>query len=361
MFLSKITLANFKSYGEAEFEFCQKVNCFVGNNGSGKTNLIDAIHYLSFSKSYFNNADSQNISHNADFFAIHGKYIKDDTSFQVHCIQKKGSRKTLKLDQKEYERLSEHIGKIPLIMIAPQDQELIYGSGENRRRFLDSVISQFSHDYLENLIAYNHILGQRNHLLKQGLLDSALFEVLDSQLDEKASILYSERASFIDALLPYFLHYFEEISQGKEQAEIIYKSSFSQYSSLKEALAANFEKDRLLQYTSVGIHRDDISFLLESYSLKKNGSQGQQKSFLLSLRLAQWEYMVEQKKLQPILLLDDVFDKLDKERVYKLIKVVGEDHFGQVFISDTDPERVSKIFELHPIEHKLFHLPLDVE
>lgn len=357
MYLSRLSLASFKNYETTELTFCPKINCFVGNNGSGKTNLLDAIHYLSFSKSYFNSIDAQNIRHGDDFFAIHGTYRHDDDAFQVHCTYRRGGRKTLKIDSKEYERLSEHIGRIPLIMIAPQDQELVYGTAEYRRRFLDSVISQFSRAYLDHLIAYNHALGQRNHLLKQGMVDAALLDILDTQLAERGTAILHERLAFIEALQPYFCQYFNEIAEEHEQPGMTYRSTAGHPENYKAALTASAEKDRFLQYTSVGIHRDDLHLTLDGYALKKTGSQGQQKSFLLSLRLAQWEYMTRQMHLHPILLLDDIFDKLDKNRVYKLLQVVGEDHFGQVFISDTDPNRVAQIFELHPIEHKLFTLP----
>lgn len=357
MYLSRLTLASFKNYREAELTFCPKLNCFVGDNGSGKTNLLDAIHYLSFSKSYFNNIDAQNIRHGDDFFAIHGTYHHAGDTFQVHCTYRRGGRKVLKIDQKEYDRLSEHIGRIPLIMIAPQDQELVYGTAEYRRRFLDSVIAQFSHAYLDHLIIYNHALEQRNHLLKQHLIDAALLDILDTQLAERGTAILRERLAFIEALQPYFRKYFNDIAEEAEKPGMQYRSTVGDPENYKAALTASAEKDRILQYTSVGVHRDDLHLTLDGYALKKVGSQGQQKSFLLSLRLAQWEYMTEQKGLNPILLLDDVFDKLDKNRVYKLLKVVGEDNFGQVFISDTDPTRVAKIFELHPIEHRLFTIP----
>lgn len=360
MYLSKINLSSFKNYEELELEFCPKINCFVGNNGSGKTNLLDAIHYLSFSKSYFNSIDQQNIRHGDDFFAIHGSYRHEDTSFKIHCTYKRGGRKILKTDEKEYDRLSEHIGRIPLIMISPQDQELVYGTSDYRRRFLDSVISQFSHAYLEHLIAYHHILDQRNHLLKQSTIDLSLLDIFDTQLAEHGTQIVQERMAFIADLQPYFLQYFSEIAD-REQPGMHYRCSTGEGTDYKAALAAALERDRFLQYTSVGIQRDDLHFTLDGYALKKTGSQGQQKSFLLSLKLAQWDYMTKQKKLNPILLLDDVFDKLDKNRVYKLLKVVGEDHFGQVFISDTDPSRVAQIFELHPIEHRMFTLPFKEE
>lgn len=361
MYLSRLSLNSFKSYPEAELEFCSKINCFVGNNGSGKTNLLDAIHYLSFAKSYFGNSDAQNIRHGADLFAIHGTYRHNDDSFQVHCTYQRGGRKILKMDQKEYDRLSEHIGRIPLIIIAPQDQELIYGTAEYRRRFLDSVISQFSRPYLDHLIAYNHTLSQRNHLLKQPALDLSLLDIIDTQLAERGSAILQERLAFIEDLKPYFQHYFNEIAEERELAGMQYRCTTGAVENYKAALANALEKDRFLQYTSVGIHRDDLHLTLDGHALKKIGSQGQQKSFLLSLRLAQWDYMTQRKKTQPILLLDDIFDKLDKNRVYKLLQVVGEDHFGQVFISDVDPQRVARIFEIHPIEHKMFTLPFPSE
>lgn len=352
MFLEKLKLSNFRSYQNGEFSFSKKINCIVGCNGSGKTNMLDAIYYLSFTKSFLEKTDTANIKHGEDFFALHGFYKE----FAVHCVQKKASRKIVKLDEKEYEKLSKHIGKVPLVMSCPQDQELVHGGSELRRKFVDGVISQYNNVYLEKLIEYQHILQQRNNLLKNGRADEALLNIFSLQLQEKGEYILLERKKFLDEFLDYFNKYFALLSQGKESGELAYKCSFAQYSSLQEALEANLQRDLILQYTSCGIHKDDIVFSMNQYPLKKIGSQGQIKSFALALRLSQWEYMKDKQNLLPILLFDDIEDKLDAARLRNLLEIISAKDFGQVFISDCKQDRLREVFDTLGVEYEVFDL-----
>lgn len=355
MHLKHLYLSNFKNYTEAELDFCPRINCFVGNNGSGKTNLLDAIHYLSFSKSYFGAADRDNIRHGQDYFALSGLYEMGDTEAQVNLVQKRGQRKSLKFNQKEYERMSQHVGRIPLIMVSPQDQEMVYGGSELRRKFLDTVISQFNHPYLEHLILYNKALEQRNRLLKQDNIDLSLLEVFDFQLCQHGEPLYEERRKFVESFIPVFQRYYREIAGQGEEASLGYRSSLSE-KSMEDCLRESAQRDRILQYTSSGPHKDDLDLLLDAYPVRRCGSQGQQKSYLLALRLAQMQYISDIRSEFPILLLDDIFDKLDKERVGRLMDLVGQDNFGQVFLSDTHHTRVQELFAHKPVEHRIFFI-----
>lgn len=355
MHLQRLYLHDFKSYAEAELEFCPRINCFVGNNGSGKTNLLDAIHYLSFSKSYFGSADKDNIRHGQEAFSINGQYQGEEGKFTVNLVHRKGSRKSLQFNQKEYERFSDHVGKIPLIMISPQDQELIYGGSELRRKFLDTVISQFNRPYLEKLILYNKALDQRNRLLKQDGIDLSLLEIFDMQLCEHGQFIYQERKRFTEGFVPVFAQFYREIAGSEETADLRYQSVLDTCS-FEEVLRESAQKDRILQYTTAGIHKDDLTLLLDGHPIKRCGSQGQQKSYLLALRLSQLQYIAEVRKSYPILLLDDVFDKLDLIRVERLMTLVGKDHFGQVFLSDTHHSRVKDLFSQNQVEHIIYHI-----
>lgn len=353
MQLNNLYLKNFKSYEEAEIDFCPRVNCIVGNNGSGKTNLLDAVHYLSVSKSYFAVADRDNIRHGEEFFSINGRYTLDGNDAQVSVIQRKGQRKTLKFNQKDCPRMSEHIGRIPLIMVSPQDQELIYGGSELRRKFLDNVISQFNRPYLEHLLAYTKAVEQRNRLLKEENPDPSLLEVFDLQMQQHGEPIYEERKRFVADFIPVFRNYYNLIAGSGEQADLEYHSQLNGCS-FADLLRQALPKDRILQFSTVGVHKDDMDLLLDGHPIKKCGSQGQQKSFLLALRLSQLQYTAQVKKRYPILLLDDIFDKLDLERVRRLMNIVGKEHFGQVFLSDTHPERVLDLFGKDSGETRVF-------
>jgi DNA replication and repair protein RecF len=360
MFLEKLTIVNFKNYQEASLSFSDKINCFIGDNGAGKTNLLDAIHYLSFCKSYFNPLDVQNIRHDEDFFSIHGRYSKNgDILDDISCIQKVNQRKIFKINQKEYERLSDHIGQFPLVMVSPYDRDLINEGSEVRRKYLDGVISQFDKPYLDNLINYNKSLSQRNALLKQfhdsNFFNPSMLEMWDQKLAEFGPEIHAKRISFLKDFIPVFQHYFNFISAGQESVSIAYVSQLFERN-LDELLAVSLDKDLQARYTTQGIHKDDLVFSISGHPLKKFGSQGQQKSFIIAVKLAQFEYTKSIKGFKPVLLFDDIFDKLDDKRVQQIIKLVSENSFGQVFITDTKKDRIEKLFEEISIGHKIFEI-----
>jgi DNA replication and repair protein RecF len=363
MHLQKLTLSNFKSYVQAEFSFSDKINCFAGNNGVGKTNLLDAIHYLSFCKSYFTPNDNQNIRHGEEFFAIHGSYRRmTEQPDLVQCIQKRNQRKRFLINKKEYERLADHIGNFPLVMISPYDRDLINDGSELRRRYVDSVISQFDKVYLDDLINYNKALFQRNALLKSFAesrsFDPASLEIWDLQLVKLGENIHRCRTEFLGQFVPIFQHYFRYISGGSETVEIAYESQLAA-GEFQKLLADALPRDRSAQYSTTGIHKDDLGFTIDGYPIKKFGSQGQQKSFVIAVKLAQFEYTRQVKGFKPILLLDDIFDKLDDLRVQQLISLVSENSFGQVFITDTSESRLRGIFDGMDIDHKIFRIPAD--
>lgn len=353
MFLNKISLVNFKNYQEFDLVLSNKINCFVGDNGVGKTNLLDAIYYLSFCKSFINPIDSQNINHDNNFFVIQGEYDIDGTEEQIYCALKTGKKKQFKRNKKDYERLSDHIGLLPLVLISPYDSNLIHDGSEERRKFMNSVISQFDKQYLTDTIQYNHILVQRNALLKQmtktGRDEEDTIVIYNQQLIPLAHSIHEKREKFINELIPIFQDYYNFISEGKEKVEVVYQSQLND-ANIADLLLNNYQKDKILQYTTQGIHKDDLLFAIENYQVKKLGSQGQQKTFLIALKLAQFDFLKRIYGYKPILLLDDVFDKLDAGRVEKIIKMVSDNQFGQIFITDTNKERVKRVLEHVEIE-----------
>ena len=360
MFLRELKLTNFKNCEAADLLFSEKVNCFVGLNGAGKTNILDSIYYLSFCKSYFAATDKQNIRHDQDFFAIHGVYSHPDKEDEgVSCVQKRESKKSFRWNKKEYDRLSDHIGKIPLVMISPYDRDLINEGSDLRRKLIDGIISQFDPLYLNALLKYNRALLQRNMQLKRfaetHTFDRELLRLWEDQLTLHADDINRKRHQFLEEFLPIFKHYYEIVSGGNEKVNVVYQSKLDE-KPLDALLDDNLQQDRYTGYTNVGIHKDDLEFTLDGHALKKFGSQGQQKSFVVSIRLAQFDFNYQKIGYKPILLLDDVFDKLDEERVKKLVRLVGDDHFGQVFITDTQRQRVERLFEDTQIQHKIFEV-----
>jgi DNA replication and repair protein RecF len=358
MYLKKLTLTSFKNWQGSDYSFSDKINCFVGNNGAGKTNLLDAIYYLSFCKSYFNPIDTQNIRHGDDFFVINGIYDRNEESpEQVQCIQKRNSRKRFLFNKKEYERLADHIGNFPLVMISPYDRDLINDGSEIRRKYIDSVISQFDKFYLDDLINYNKVLAQRNSLLKsfaeKQFFDIRSLEVWDSQMINLGTKIYERRKDFLAHFIPIFQHYFGFISCADEAVDIVYQSQLAE-NDYATILSSATDRDRTAQFSTVGVHKDDLDFRISGYPIKKFGSQGQQKSFVIAVKLAQFDYTRNIKGFKPVLLLDDVFDKLDDLRVEQLIKLVSENNFGQVFITDTSEERIRRIFDNMNIDHRIF-------
>jgi DNA replication and repair protein RecF len=359
MYLKKLSVLNFKNYTEAELVFSPHINCLTGNNGEGKTNVLDAIHYLSFCKSFFNPIDSQNILHEAPFFLIQGIYDVNDKEEEIYCGLKRNQKKQFKRNKKEYQRLADHIGLFPLVMISPADSELITEGSESRRRFIDSVIAQFDRAYLESLISYNKVLSHRNALLKQfgdsRRFDKDSLEIWDIQLVEHGKKGYDVRKKFITSFIPIFQRYYELISGGHEQVGIQYVSHLND-SSFEEVLERALPRDRAIEYTTVGIHKDDLEFTINGYPLKKYASQGQQKSFLIALKLAQFDFIKNIKQITPILLLDDIYDKLDDLRVKQLMELVGSKNFGQLFITDTHLTRLSDLFKATGADFKVFKI-----
>ena len=359
MFLKQLSLINFKNHPEFEAKFSEKINCFVGNNGVGKTNLLDAIHYLSFCKSFFNPIDSQNILHESPFFLIQGVFEGPDQEDDIYCGLKRNQKKQFKRNKKEYSRLADHIGLYPLVMISPADSELITEGSESRRKFIDSVIAQFDRDYLENLISYNKVLSQRNALLKQfsdsRQFDRTSLEIWDMQLIEYGKRVHLKRQDFINSFITIFQKYYELISGGREEVGMGYTSHLND-TSFADALEKALNRDRAMEYTTVGIHKDDLEFTINGYPLKKYASQGQQKSFLIALKLAQFDFIKNIKKVTPILLLDDIYDKLDDRRVKQLMELVSSDNFGQLFITDTHPTRLANLFLTTNADFKVFQI-----
>ncbi len=359
MFLARLSVLNFKNHEDSSLELSHNINCFVGNNGSGKTNLLDAIHYLSFTKSYFNNQDNLNIKHQQPFLSIEGYFNKNGKQEVVHCGIKRGTKKVIKYNKKSYVRLADHIGLFPLVMISPTDTNLILEGSEARRKYLDAVISQFDRAYLEQLIHYGKLIKQRNAVLKQMAderrLNNSILDLYDEQIVPIAKQIFEKRKSFLDELIPVFCKYYHNISGNNDEVNIEYKSHLLD-GNISDLILANRERDNILQYTSVGIHKDDLLFQLDGYPIKKIGSQGQQKTFLMALKLAQFDFMKAALGYKPMLLLDDVFDKLDNNRVEQLMTLVDQHHFGQIFITDTHPERSVHIFNKIQADFKVFHV-----
>ena len=359
MILKTLSLLNYKNFDSKTFQFDSNINCFVGPNGVGKTNVLDAIYHLSFGKSYFNPVSSQNIKHNADFFVIDGLYNKDERDEKIIVALKKGQKKTLKRNGKLYNRFSDHIGFLPLVIISPADRDLITEGSDTRRKFIDGVISQGDKVYLNDLIKYNKVISQRNALLKYFALNATFnadtLEIYNHQLTELGSKIFEKRDAFLKEFIPIFKERYKVISNNNEEVNLIYKSDLFK-DSLNNLLVKTLKKDRALQFTSVGVHKDDLSFEIEQYSIKKFGSQGQQKSFLIALKLAQFDFIKSHSGVNPILLLDDIFDKLDEQRVVQIITLVENENFGQLFITDTHPERTEQIIKNTHQTYQIFNL-----
>ncbi len=358
MYLHKLKLANFKNCASADIVFGDKVNCFVGRNGAGKTNILDAIYCLSFCKSFFTSIDKLNIRHGEDFFSIHGVYSGEGKENElVSCVQKREAKKSFKFNKKEYSRLSDHIGKYPLVMVSPYDRDLINESGEMRRKFMDSVISQFDPVYLLALQRYTRALQQRNTLVKHfaqtNTFNKELLAVWDDHLIVNANDIYDKRKKFVEEFQPVFQENYALISGSEEKVKLNYLSRLDE-KPMRLLLDENRQQDLALGYTTVGVHKDDIEMLLDGHAVKRYGSQGQQKSFVVAIRLAQFNHIYNMLNVKPIILFDDIFDKLDDERVRKIVNLVGNDSFGQVFITDTSKERINSLFDGDSVKHKIF-------
>jgi len=359
MHLKSLSLLNFKNYEQVDIPLSEKINCFVGENGVGKTNILDAVHYLALCKSNLNPIDTQNIMYNQEFSVIQGLFERLDKEENIYCGIKKQKKKQFKRNRKEYKKLSEHIGLIPLVMISPADSILINGGSEERRKFMNGVIAQYSKAYLDNMIQYNRALTQRNRLLKNFATTQSfnqdMLEVWDEQLIRYGESVYEERQRFVEELLPVFGYFYEHVSGNRERVRLTYQAQL-QHTGFREGLQVSLQKDRVLQYTTFGVHKDDLGMSLGDHSLKKSGSQGQQKTFLVALKLAEFEFIRKLTGIPPILLLDDIFDKFDSNRVKQIISLVAENHFGQIFITDTNEVRLLGILNEIPADHRVFRI-----
>jgi len=359
MFIKNLKLFNFKNHSEKSFDFSPEINCFVGNNGAGKTNILDALHYLSMAKSFLGNLDAQNILHDSDFFAIEAEIQGEEKNDIIKVQLPKEGKKIIKKNDKTYERIADHIGFLPSVMISPYDANLISDGSESRRKFLDAMISQTDSDYLFALIQYQKTLQQRNALLKyfakNRTFDLDSLEIYNDPLTKFGTQIFEKRQRFVASILPTIQHFYEIISKGNEKVTVIYESNLNEQN-FEEILSENLEKDRVLTYTSRGIHKDDLRFEMNENLIKKFGSQGQQKSFLIALKLAQIKRIKDITNKNPILLLDDIFDKLDDNRVSQLIELVNQQNFGQIFITDTHRERTESVVKRINEESKIFQI-----
>jgi len=357
VFLETLRLYNFKNYAEVEIKPDSKINCFLGKNGSGKTNLLDAIHYLAFTKSAINPTDALNIRFEQSQFLVKGRFSIEGRKKEVVCTFQQGQKKIVREDDQDYLKFSDHVGKYPVVLITPQDIELIWGGAEQRRRFFDTLLSQLDRFYLENLIAYNHQMKQRNTLLRRfseaGNVDVELLASYDHRICIAGNYIHQSRKTLLQEFIPKFKKHYSFIARESESVDIQYRSDLEQ-ADFATQLKNHIQRDILLQRTTCGIHRDDFLFLLNGNELKKIGSQGQQKSFLIGLKLSEFDIIFEKKGLKPILLLDDIFDKLDDERIHHLMKLVGEGMFGQIFITDARMDRSHSILKEAGIVAKIF-------
>ena len=359
MHLKSLSLVNFKNYKQVEIPLNEKINCFVGENGTGKTNLLDAVHYLALCKSNLNPVDTQNIMYDQEFSVIQGIFERNGKEENIYCGIRRQKKKQFRRNQKEYQKLSEHIGLIPLVMISPFDSILINGGSEERRKFMNGVIAQYNKVYLDHLIQYNRAVTQRNKQLKdftaRNHFDRTMLEIWDEQLVRYGESLYEERCRFVEDLLPVFGRFYRHVSGDRESVTLSYQSQLHQ-TGFMEGVKRSLEKDRILQYTTFGIHKDDLGMKLGGHHLKKSGSQGQQKTFLVALKLAEFEFIRELMEMRPILLLDDIFDKFDAYRVKQIIQLVAENNFGQIMITDTNESRLMGILKEIPADHSVFRI-----
>ena len=368
MILKRLSILNYKNIGEAQLELSPKMNCFIGSNGMGKTNVLDAVYYLSFCRSASNPIDSQVISHEEPFCMIEGQYqtvgaesqepMANSEQLTISVGMKRGQKKHFKRNKKEYKRLSEHIGLIPLVVVAPADAMLIEGGSEERRKLMDMVIAQYDRSYIDALSRYNNALQQRNILLKMEdpAPDPLLMQLWEEQMAEAGETLYEKRRAFVDELIPLFQEYYQHISGGQERVGLTYVSH-CQRGPLLEVIQRDRHKDMAVGYSLHGVHRDDLEFTLDGHLMKREGSQGQNKTYVIALKLAQFDFLKRTgAKTTPLLLLDDIFDKLDAQRVEQIVRLVSNDNFGQIFITDTNRDHLDQILSTTSLDYKIFHV-----
>lgn len=358
MILKKLSVLNYKNISQAELTFSPKINCFIGHNGEGKTNMLDAVYFLSFCKSATNAIDSQNVRHGEEFFMLQGDYVHESgENEEIYCGLKLKQKKRFKRNKKEYKKLSEHIGLIPMILVSPSDAELISGGSEERRRFMDMVISQYDHEYLEALVRYGKALAQRNVLLKQeDEPDEELMCLWEDMMASEGEKIYKKRKQYIEEFVPVFQEFYERISLGRESVGLRYVSHGDR-GDLLNVIRRDRAKDRVMGYSLHGVHKDDLEMTLGGFPIKREGSQGQNKTFLIALKLAQFDFLRRTgSNTTPLLLLDDIFDKLDANRVEEIVKLVSGERFGQIFITDTNRDHLDSILGKTHNDYKLFYV-----
>ncbi len=359
MHLASLSLFNFKNYEEKKFTFSPQINCIVGKNGAGKTNLLDAIHYLCLTKSAFGNIDTQHIKHGEQFFMVQGQFYREQHQFLIDCNVQIGKGKIFRCNKKEYEKISQHVGEFPCVLMMPYDTDLIREGSEIRRRFFDNMISQMDLLYLQNLMQYNQLQKQRNATLQlfaqKNLLDKDLLESYNLPLLQLNQKIFKERQQFVNLFVPLLQMAYQQIANSSEVAKLAYETDL-QATDFKTLFYSQLQKDLAAQRTTLGIHKDDYLFSLQDLSVAKFGSQGQQKSYVIALRLAQTALIAQQKKQQPLLLLDDIFDKLDDQRIAQLLAQLDNSNCGQVFLTDARPERTKKLLATMQREVKVMEL-----
>ncbi|MEG1999001.1 MAG: DNA replication and repair protein RecF [Bacteroidales bacterium] len=355
MILENLSLLNFKNICGADISFSRNINCFLGNNGMGKTNLMDAVYYLSFCKSSSNIPDSQIIRHGEQMLMLRGSYLNigNDERTEIQCGVKLHQRKVFKRDRKEYDRLSEHIGFIPLVLVSPEDNELVREGSDIRRRFTDQTLSQFDREYLVAIMAYNKALASRNAMLRREESEDALYDILEEQMTSLASIIHKRREDFIKDFVPVFNNFYSGVSGGNENVSLFYKSHLNEGELLPQLRDAR-KRDIAVGYSTRGIHKDDLDMVMDGFPVKRFGSQGQQRSFSIALRFAQFDFLKSKGGKTPILLLDDIFDKLDAGRVERIMEIVSGTGFGQIFVTDTNRKYLDGIVRKTGGDYKLF-------
>jgi DNA replication and repair protein RecF len=356
MILQKLSIINYRNIADVSLDLSPKINCFIGHNGEGKTNLLDAVYYLSFCRSMSTPVDSQVLRHNQEFFVLQGTYSdSNDETEDIYCGMKRGTKKHFRRNKKEYKRLSEHIGLLPLVIISPSDGYLIEGGSEERRRLMDIVISQYDYEYIESLARYNKVLAQRNSLLKSDdEPDTDVMNILEEQMAVEGETIYRKREDFVNQLIPIFQEFYQIISENKETVSLHY-TSHCQRGPLLDVIRRDRLKDRAVGYSLHGVHRDDLEMMLNGYQMKREGSQGQNKTFVIALKLAQFDFLGRTgRKTTPLLLLDDIFDKLDSRRVEQIVGLVSSNRFGQIFITDTNRDHLDNILRTSHLDYKIF-------
>lgn len=359
MIIKELSLLNYKNISQKQFVFDNKINCFVGKNGIGKTTVLDAVYHIAYGKSYFNPLATQNIKHNEDFFVIEALIQNKDIEENVLCSLKRGQKKVVKRNGKIFDKLSDYVGFMPVVMISPADVDLINDGSDSRRKFIDNIISTVNKNYLNLVITYHKILAQRNALLKyfavNGVFDKDNLDIYDEKLIPLSKKIFEIRREFIEEFSDIFYKHHQEITNKEDNVSIEYVSDLHQ-ENFETTLKNSLARDRVFQYTTKGIHKDDLIFNIDNHIIKKYGSQGQQKSFLIALRLAQFEFLKKSSGILPILLLDDIFDKLDEFRVKHIISMINNNTFGQIFISDTHENRIRESIEHTNKTFKIFNL-----